>query len=178
MQIFKDVVGYQGLYQVSNMGNVKSLGNDKNRKEKMLKQGKIKKNNKNRIYKQPFVILCMKCKTKLFLVSRLVYESFNCKIPDGYQVDHINNNPQDNRLQNLQLLTCSENIKKKFKDNPNYKTNFEIIHPKRPIICLTNNVEYESIMDAARQLGIHQQNICHVLKGRIKQTQGYTFIYI
>ena len=42
MENFIDVIGYEGLYQISNLGNVKSLGNNKLRKEKILKNGKTK----------------------------------------------------------------------------------------------------------------------------------------
>ena len=75
------------------MGNVKSLGNNKNRKEKIIKQGKITKNYKNRIYKLHQVGLYKDGKRKWFLVHHLVYEAFNGKIPNDYQIDHINNNP-------------------------------------------------------------------------------------
>lgn len=41
MENFIDILGYDGLYQISNLGNVKSLGNNKIRKEKILKNGKF-----------------------------------------------------------------------------------------------------------------------------------------
>lgn len=47
------------------------------------------------------------------LVHRLVYETFNSEIPEGYEIDHINSVRDDNRLCNLQLLTISENRKKR-----------------------------------------------------------------
>lgn len=48
--------------------------------------------------------------------QRVVWETFNGEIPDGYEVDHIDNsNRADNRLCNLQLLTHSENIRKTYK---------------------------------------------------------------
>ncbi len=46
-------------------------------------------------------------------VHRLVYETFNNEIPEGYEVDHINFERDDNRLCNLQLLTHAENLKKR-----------------------------------------------------------------
>jgi hypothetical protein len=59
------------------------------------------------LYNQPGV----KNKT-FFRLNRLIWEAFNGAIPDGYVVDHKNNNKKDNRLENLQLLTCSENLLK------------------------------------------------------------------
>ena len=59
------------------------------------------------IYNQPGV------KNKhYYRVHRLIWEAFNGPIPDGYVVDHINGDKKDNRLENLQLLTWSENLLK------------------------------------------------------------------
>ena len=51
-------------------------------------------------------------------LSRLIYVWFKGDIPDGYVVDHINNDSFDNRPENLQLLTVGDNLKKRFEDNP------------------------------------------------------------
>lgn len=51
-------------------------------------------------------------------LSRLVYVWFKGDIPDGYVVDHINNDSFDNRPENLQILTVGDNLKKRFEDNP------------------------------------------------------------
>ena len=48
---------------------------------------------------------------------------------------------------------------------------------KRKIICIHNGIEYESISEAARQLGIRHQHISAILNGRQKTTKGYTFKY-
>lgn len=50
-------------------------------------------------------------------VSRLVYAWFNDIVPEGYAVDHIDNNPFNNSLDNLQLLTDQENLEKRYSDN-------------------------------------------------------------
>ena len=50
-------------------------------------------------------------------LSRLIYVWFKGDIPDGYVVDHINNNSFDNRPENLRLLTVGDNLKKRFEDN-------------------------------------------------------------
>ena len=50
-------------------------------------------------------------------LSRLIYVWFKDDIPDGYVVDHINNDSFDNRPENLQLLTVGDNLKKRFEDN-------------------------------------------------------------
>ena len=49
-----------------------------------------------------------------YFLHRLVWEVFNGEIPENMQIDHINNDRTDNRLENLQLVTCSENNKLKY----------------------------------------------------------------
>ena len=62
----------------------------------------------------------IKCQTKLGqrLAHRIVYETFKGEIPDEYEVDHINNVRDDNRLCNLQLLTRLDNMRKAHKGRP------------------------------------------------------------
>lgn len=55
--------------------------------------------------------------------SRLVYAYFVGDIPDGYEVDHIDNNPFNNSLENLRILTKEENLKKRYSDNPDMCNN-------------------------------------------------------
>ena len=64
------------------------------------------------------VTFSYKRKTYNVPLSRLVYVWFNGDIPDGYVVDHINNDSFDNRPENLQILTVGDNLKKRFEDNP------------------------------------------------------------
>lgn len=68
MEIWSNINGYEGLYQVSNLGRVKSLGNDKNRKDKLLKPGN------DRGYK--FVILSKDGAKRRLQVHRLVADAF------------------------------------------------------------------------------------------------------
>lgn len=166
---WKDIKGYEGAYQVSNLGRVKSLNYNGTKKEKILIGSKV-----GRGYK--IVSLSKNGKIKNFLIHRLVYKAFVGNIPQGLQVDHVSNNKTDNRLQNLQLLTPSENCKKKYIDNPNYKNSGGL--PKKKIICLNNNQIYESISQASRRLNLSCGNIHKALKGKIKKTGGYTFEYI
>lgn len=53
---------------------------------------------------------------KHFLVHRAVWEAFNGEIPEGYDIDHIDGNPHNNKLENLQAITRAENIKKRVMD--------------------------------------------------------------
>ena len=122
-EVFKDIPTYEGLYQVSNLGNVKSLSREMNKgkiifisKEKLLKLSKD-----GRGYIQVNLSKDKKILNKK--VHQLVAMAFLNHIPDGtYRlvVDHINNNKLDNSLQNLQLITNRENCSKDRKGSSKY----------------------------------------------------------
>ena len=66
---------------------------------------------------------------KHFYVHKLVYEILNGDIPDGMQINHINSNKQDNCIDNLEVVTRSENVKHAYKVKK-YKTKIEITTDK------------------------------------------------
>ncbi len=116
IEIWKDIPYYEGYYQVSNLGNVRSLnrvikgkgGCDK------IKKGKIKKQT---LGKNGYLHtrLCKNGKSRLFDIHKLVGMTFLGHIPDGNNViiDHKKEGDRlDNRLENLQIITTRENISK------------------------------------------------------------------
>jgi len=118
-EIFKDIPNYEGLYRVSNMGQVKSLNRKANNghnirtvKEKILKQ-QLNKNG----YK--YVFLYKNGVSKTYKTHQLVAIVFLNHKPNGMSlvVDHINNVKTDNRLVNLKIITsrvnCSKDVKNK-----------------------------------------------------------------
>lgn len=111
-EIWKDVPGYEGYYQVSNIGNVKSLDRvvSHKRYNKEHVSEKILSPKKHGGYLS--VRLCGDGKRKLFLVHRVVMLAFVGN-PSKEQIDinHKNSNKKDNRLINLEYCTRSENIK-------------------------------------------------------------------
>lgn len=100
-EIWKDIEGYEGLYQVSNLGRVKSLNYNKTRKEKILSCG-----DKNGYL---FVVLCKNGKHKQFQVHRLVAQEFVPNPENKPYVDHINTIKNDNRVENIRWCTHKEN---------------------------------------------------------------------
>lgn len=100
-EIWKDIVGYEG-YQVSNLGRVR------NKKGKILTLKLSKPTKRSNIgYLQAH--LWKNGKGKFYTVHRLVWIAFNGEIPQGFEVNHIDENKYNNRLDNLNLLTSKEN---------------------------------------------------------------------
>lgn len=114
MEIFKDIKGYEGLYQVSNFGRVKSF---RNGGHGLRKEGKLLKpslcGHKRRKYLK--VGFTKDGKMKTFNVHQLVAMMFLGHTPDGTNkvcVDHRDNNQLNNRVDNLQLVSNRENTSK------------------------------------------------------------------
>lgn len=108
-EIWKNINNYKGLYQVSNLGRVKSLERIVvcNQGKRVVKE-KILKYNLDR-YGYLSVVLCINGLCKRYTVHRLVYETFRGKAPYWMQVNHINEDKTDNRLCNLNIMTAKQN---------------------------------------------------------------------
>ncbi len=109
MEKYLDIKGYEGLYQVSNFGNVKSLKRIICRSDgiKRTVNEKIKEGTHNKGYKRVSLV-CSKGLSKSHYVHRLVLKTF--LFDSDLYVDHINGNKQDNYLTNLRYATNSENL--------------------------------------------------------------------
>jgi len=114
-EIWKDVPSYEGLYQVSNLGRVKSLNRFVTRGcNSMFKKGNVLKSGVNGAGYY-YVNLINNKKSKNFRVHQLVSIVFLNHTPCGYSlvVDHINNDKLDNRVENLQIITHRQNCHKR-----------------------------------------------------------------
>lgn len=114
-EIWKDVKDYEGVYQVSNLGRVKSLKRKYRLNDKIMKGGKSTSD-----YIK--VTLCKDSNQKLKKVHQLVAIAFLGHIPCGNNlvVDHINTIKTDNHLDNLQIITHRENCSKDKKGSSKY----------------------------------------------------------
>src|SRR6266498_3180209 len=114
-EIWKDIQGYEGYYQISSLGRVKSLS-----RSLKIKYGyRITKEkimiNKFGTFGYSHITLCMFNSSKIFLVHRLVAKAF-IPNPNNYpQVNHIDGNKQNNLIENLEWATKSMNAKHAYK---------------------------------------------------------------
>lgn len=171
-EVWKDIKEYEGLYQVSTFGRVRSLDrlDDANRRltGKILKGGKCT----NGYLK---VSLSKDSIVSQQIIHRLVAQAFIPNPENKSDVNHIDENKTNNRVDNLEWSTRKENI--------NHGTCNERSGKSRRIPIIATNLttgestDFNSGKECAIQLGLSQGNITSVLKGRLKQTGGYTFEY-
>ena len=108
---WKDVIGFEGIYQVSDLGRVKSLPR-KGTKGGIMTQHERHDNKYNKHYLRVPLSLGKRGQIKWVSVHRLVAQHFIENYCEELQVDHINNNEMDNRACNLQMLAGPDNVKK------------------------------------------------------------------
>lgn len=166
MEQWKDVVGYEGKYQVSDWGNVKCLNYKRTGKTKLLKPAK-----NGRGYLQ--VVLFKNGKPKHKFVHRLVAEAFvtNPNSDEYKVVNHKSECPMLNFACVLEWTTQKENI--------NYGTGIQRRADalSRPVDQFDKDGNFirrwKSVMEVERQLGIYNQNISASILGKRKTAGGY-----
>jgi hypothetical protein len=186
MEIWKDVKGYEGLYQVSNLGNIKSIdrvvprGVHNIRIKGTLRKSKIN----NRGYLS--LTLCKNGKYKHFVLHRLVLESFKDNLLNKEFVNHKDGDKLNNNINNLEWCTCSENnkhaydlglkvgsAKDKFgKHNKSSKVVLQIDKNTKEIIKT-----FDSVHDVQRKLGFAVTNIAASCRGITLTSHGYIWEY-
>lgn len=110
-ETFKDIPGYEGLYQVSNKGNVRSL--DRLRSNGRKLKGKTLRGGSSKGYSQ--VGLTKEGRTKKIKVHLLVAAAFIGPRPEGLVCDHIDEVKTNNDISNLRYITQRENISRSIK---------------------------------------------------------------
>lgn len=107
MEIWKDVVGYEGFYQVSNLGNVKRVGSFRGVNKAYLNNYYLKPKDNGKGYYR--IKLTVNNKSKRVMLHRIIAEAFILN-PNNYPyINHINAIRKDNRLENLEWCTQSQN---------------------------------------------------------------------
>lgn len=171
MEVWKDIRGYEGLYQVSNLGNVRSLnwrntGTVRNLTLKSHNRGYLK------------VELASKGKCKTFMVHRLVAFHFVPGYQDGFVVNHINERKTDNRADNLEWVSQAKNTEYTLSKHSSVSDRCR--SNKRQIIQLKENGErvvWECILAVVRATGFNAWSIKQCCEGKRKHAYGYKWQY-
>lgn len=163
MEKWKAVEGYEGLYEISDNGNVRNVVTNKVLSQRGNGNGYIR------------IELWKDGKGCKFYVHRLVANAF-IDNPNGKpEVNHIDGNRGNNKVDNLEWVTSSENTRHAIRNRQLIAWNNE---PKAIVATSIKNGEtitFETISQAERELGT--RHIVDVLKGRRKQAKGYVFEY-
>lgn len=172
MEIWIDIKGYEGLYQVSNFGNVRSLNYHRTGHTRVLSPvenglGYLK------------VCLCKNGKGKTFRIHRLVAEAFLPNWCEGQQVNHIDEDKTNNHVNNLEWCDIKYNI--------NHGTRNERVAEKNTngklskiVLQFTKNGElvreWPSTQEAERK-GFNHGHIVSCCSGKLKSYKGYIWKY-
>lgn len=181
---WRDIKGWEGYYQVSNLGRVRSLdriielpckrwGGYMKRPVKSC----IRKQKKSRIDKYVRVILSKNHEEKTYLVHRLVAEAFIPNDNNFLYINHKDENPANNRADNLEWCTCSYNLK--YGSHP---IKFGM-SKGRPVEQMTLDgvvvARYYNAYEAERQSSgfFSKSSIHNVARGRSPQHKGFLWRY-
>lgn len=190
MELWKDIKDYEGRYQISSYGNIRSLN--------YLGHGNIRKLAPMKDTKG-YLRIGLYCngKRKIFKIHRLVAQAFIDNPCNKAEVNHKDGVKTNNCVENLEWATARENSLHAYKHGLKEKTREWCKHMgltmgreaaqkanelrKTPVIAIRLydgvKLEFGSQADASTFTGAPQGNIWKVLNGERKSAMGYTFLY-
>lgn len=178
LEIWKDIKGYEGLYQVSNLGRVKSLQREHKTSSKYIQKEKILSTNVG-IRGYTLVSLWKDNKGVQYPLHRLVAKAFIPNPENKPCIDHINTIRTDNRIENLRWVSHKENSNnvitlKKSKENcqtmwerGDFDNRNNLHYQKVAKLDLNGNVLeiYDSIKEASIKCGVSSGSISAICRG-------------
>lgn len=176
-EVWRDVVGYEGMYLVSNKGNVISIPRfvEGHYTEYLIEGKTLKKKIDKKGYER--VYLSVHNEDKWIPVHRIVAKAFIPNKMNKPQVNHKDGNKLNNNVENLEWCTNGENQKHAYAMGLN-KVTGRAGRKKVPVIMIDLKTRkelgtYESITAASKQTGVCAENIKKVLKGERSHAGGY-----
>ena len=174
-EIWKDIKGYEGIYQVSNLGKVKSLNYKRGKHEKEIKQAL-----NSRGYLE---VGLFNGKVKTHRVHRLVAQTFIPNPENKDEVNHIDGNKKNNTVNNLEWNTSKENIHHAWENKlicfSKESRKKAGISRQKPCLQYDKNnhliKRWDSLKQASKELGICKSTISMCLNGRYETAGGYVW---
>lgn len=171
-EIWKDIPGHEGVYQISTFGRVKSL-------ERVLSfetHNQYTKHTATRKYPEKLLTprvtkggyLRVQLQKKDFYIHRLMAETFIRHLEDKEEINHLDGNKENNHLSNLEIVTRVEN------QNHAYDTGLNKRFQKA-VRVKVNGVKYNSYGEASRDTGIPKATLVNALNKKIKNPKKYFF---
>lgn len=196
IEIWRAVQGYEGYYEISNLGKLKSL-------DRMVRQGNHYRHVYGKIkhphytaYGYPAYTLCKNCKSKVIPIHLLVARAFIPNPENKKYIDHINTNKEDYSISNLRWVTAKENANNpltlKHCQQNTYKKEIIAKALRTKILRKTKTAprkvycfdkygnflnEYESSKDAERQTSINACSIGYACSGKRFSAGGLLWSY-
>ena len=179
-EVWQDIPNYEGLYQASTYGRIKSV-----EKQRYTGKGgyctekeKIKSPLNNKKYYQ--LKLSKDDKNTMYLLHRIIAFTFLPKPIQGQtQINHIDENPHNNRVENLEWCTPKYNVnygtaKERISQTRKSKNNNGVQQIKKGKVINT----YSTCKEASEKLGICYNRICECARGEVKTFHGYEWKYV
>ena len=174
---WRDVVGWEGLYVVSNMGRIvflhRMVSNGKSVREILPKLCKLTINTDG------YAVVHIHVNNKVFrrLVHRIVADAFIPNPNGKTEIDHINTLRDDNRVENLRWVTSSENSHNPITLKRNQEAGLKM---GKPIAKVKDGLIIESYpsIKSAKKAGYNEQTISRSLNGQPLPTKDYVWMYI
>jgi len=165
-EIWKDIKGYEGLYQVSDVGNIKSLNYNKTKQEKNLKFGIDTSGYR-------VVNLFKNGKPKMYTVHKLVAITFIPNPNDYPIINHKDENRRNNNIDNLEWCTYKYNLNygernKKVKQNMKEKEKKNGQIKRKKVTCITTGEIFKSVTEASMKTNAYSTTISQCCKGKRK----------
>lgn len=167
-EVWKDIPGYEGRYQASNTGKVKSMNYRHSGVPRILAPCSTRSG-----YKYVEISNSDK-KFKNHYIHRLVWKTFVGPIPEGLQINHKDENKSNNSLENLEIMTPKQNV------NYGTRTMRVALTQSKPIAkidMVTGEIlkEYPSRKQAMKEYG---PSIAKAITGHTKQAYGFKWKYL